>query len=124
MKKSLLIIFLMAARYHLKAQQYFQVKSADSLTYHLLNQLKVKPNTDFKLFQPNTNLYQPLLLADFRVKKSNVDHMPIAVLAGNSKMFVVKSGGYDTMPVKKMGTEETIIVERPGLPGLPTLSKP
>lgn len=124
MKKSLLFIFLMAAGYQLKAQQFFQVKPADSLTSQLLNQLTVKPNADFKLFKPNTNLYQPLMLASVDIKKSNIDHMPIAVLAGNSKMPVIKLGGYYTMPVKKIGTEEVIIVTRPGLPGLPTLSKP
>ena len=124
MKKNLLIIFLMAAGYHLKAQQFFQVKPADSLTNELLNPLKVKPNTDFKLFKPNTSLYQPLAFAGINVKVSNVDHMPIVELAGDSKMPVVKIGGYYTMPVKKIGTEEVIPVERPGLPGLPTLNKP
>ena len=124
MKKTLLIILLMAAGYHLKAQQFLHVKPADSLTNELLNQLKVKPNTDFKLFQPGTNLYQPLVLAAVDIKKSNVDNMPIAALPGNSKMPVVKLGGYYTMPVKRIGTEEVIPIERPGLPGLPTLDKP
>ncbi|BAU51989.1 hypothetical protein [Mucilaginibacter gotjawali] len=124
MKKTLLIICFMAAGYHLKAQQFFQVKPADSLTNELLSQLKVKPDAALKLLQPNTAFYHPLMLAPVDVKKSNVDHMPIAVLAGNSKMPVVKLGGYYTMPVKKMGTEEVITVERPGLSGLPTLSKP
>jgi hypothetical protein len=124
MKKPLLIIILMAAGYQLKAQQLFPVKPADSLANGLLNPSTVKPNMSFKLFQPKSNLLQPLQILAFNKTERNIDRMPVAVLSGNSKMPVVKLGGYYTMPVVKTSTEEVPLIIKPGLPGLPTFSKP
>ena len=108
MKKALLIFLLMAGVYQLKAQQFFAVKPADSLKNDLLNKLKAKPDERLKLFQPKSNLLQPLQFAALNRTSNNVDRMPIAVLSGNSKMPVVKLGGYYTMPVKKIGTVDEL----------------
>jgi len=124
MKKALLIFLLMAAICQVKAQQFFPVKPADSLSNSILDKLTLKHSDQFKLFQPNSGLYQPLTFAATKNTVSNVDHMPIAVLTGNSKMPVVKLGGYYTMPVKKIGSEEVIPVPENAPLGLPTFSKP
>jgi len=45
-------------------------------------------------------------------------------LSGNSKMPVVKLGGYYTMPVKKIGTVDELPLIQNALPGLPSSNKP
>jgi hypothetical protein len=58
--------------------------------------------------QPNVNLSQAFNNNLAGKLATNIDHMPVAVLAGFSKMPVVKIGGYYTMPVKKIGSEEVL----------------
>jgi len=102
MKKALLLLAVAAIACQAKAQQLFQFKPADSLKtdlYHLY--IAPKINAQPLLIQPKPDLAQLNLTAG--VKIANYDHMPVAVLQGNSKMPVVKLNSDDRMPVIKLG---------------------
>jgi hypothetical protein len=92
------------------------INPADSLLKNLL--LKPAP---FQQVKPPEKMNFNQLLVNSAAK--NIDHMPIAVLSGNSKMPVKKIGGYYTMPVKKIGSED-VPGDLKGFPMLPTLRTP
>ena len=124
MKKIILLLTLITGFSQLKAQQFFQAKPADSITYDPYKLLKINPVKPLQLVQPNLNLHQ-LFNNNLAVNMSaNIDHMPIAVLEGYSKMPVVKLGGYYTMPVKKIGSEEVFTGNQSFMHGLPTFKTP
>ena len=108
MKKILLLLALVTGFSQLKAQQFFQVKPANNITYNLDKLLKINPVKPLQLVQPNLNLSQAFNNSLTDKLTTNIDHMPVAVLSGNSKMPVVKLGGYYTMPVKKIGSGELL----------------
>jgi hypothetical protein len=115
MKKALLGLLLVGGVYQLKAQQFAPANPSDSL----LKKLFIKP-APLQLFKPSDKINLNNLIVN---ATANIDHMPVAVLEGNSKMPVKKIGGYYTMPVKKIGSGEA-----PGnlnsFPGLPTFKTP
>jgi len=115
MKKALLGLLLVGGVSQLKAQQFAPANPSDSLLKNLL----IKP-APLQLFKPSDKVNLNNLIVN---ATANTDHMPVAVLEGNSKMPVAKLGGYYTMPVKKIGSENV-----PGnsnsLPLLPTLKTP
>jgi len=115
MKKVLLGLLLVGGIHQLKAQQLTPANPSDSL----LKKLLIKP-TPFQPFKPSDKMGLNKLLV---AAVPNTDHMPIAVLQGNSKMPVKKPGGYYTMPVKKIGSEE-VPGNLNGFPRLPTFKTP
>lgn len=92
MKKILLGLLLTAGVSGLKAQQLMPVNPSDSLLQKLL--IKPAPSPPFKPLD-KVNLNKVVITA----APYNIDHMPVAVLQGNSKMPVIKPGGNYTMPV-------------------------
>ena len=114
MKKVLLGLLLMGGVHQLRARQLAPANPSDSLLKKLL-----KP-APFQPFKPSDKINLNKL---FVAAEPNIDHMPIAVLQGNSKMPVKKPGGYYTMPVKKIGSEE-VPGNLNGFPGLPTFKTP
>lgn len=115
MKKVVLGLLLVCGVHQLKAQQLAPANPSDSL----LKKLLIKP-TPFRSFKPSDKMDLNKLLI---TAVPNTDHMPIAVLQGNSKMPLKKIGGYYTMPVKKIGSEE-VPGNLNGFPGLPTFKTP
>jgi|ERR1700722_10077438 len=104
MKKTLLIIFAVAAFSQVKAQQLFRVKPADSLKNNLLEKyFNIKPGSRPQLFQLQGNPIPMLADIDTQVKVSSFDHMPIAFLQGYSKMPIAKLDGAEKMPVTMLG---------------------
>jgi hypothetical protein len=120
MKKIILLFVLIIGAGHLRAQQSLKVKPVDSLLNNLDKYLKIKPGDQFHLFQPNLNLNEILS----KVNISAVDHMPVIALVDNSKMPVAKIGGYYTMPVKRIGSEDASPGNENFLFGLPTFKTP
>jgi hypothetical protein len=120
MKKIVVFFILIIGACQLRAQQSFFVKPADSLLNNTDKYLKIKPGDQFHLFQPNLNLNEILS----KVNISAVDHTPVIALAGNSKMQVAKIGGYYTMPVKRIGSEEASPGNENFLFGVPMFKKP
>lgn len=109
MKKSLLVLVLIAAFCQVKAQQLLPVKPADSLKNDLLEKyFKTTPGSQPQLFQLQTNPTENLALLNASVKVSSTDHMPIAFLQGYSKMPLLKLGGNSKMPVVKLGGGDVI----------------
>src|SRR5579872_4750245 len=119
MKKLILFTLLAGGIARLHAQQKLPVKPADSLLSSLNKSFDLKPGNAFKLplLQPNSTANLNALIASGFT--GNTDHMPVAVLAGNSKMPVKKIGGYYTMPVKKIGGEAQVLID-PNHPNLPS----
>lgn len=115
MKKVLLGLLLVGGVHQLRAQQLAPANPSDSL----LKKLLITP-TPFQPFKPLDKMDLNKLLV---ASAPNIDHMPIAVLQGNSKIPVKKLGGYYTMPVKKIGSEE-VPGNLNGFPGLPTFKTP
>jgi len=120
MKKIILLFILITGAYQLLAQQSLPLKPADSLLNNPDKYFNIKPGDQFLLFQPGLNLNEILS----KVNISEVDHMPVIALAGNSKMPVAKIGGYYTMPVKRIGSEEGSPGNESFLFGLPTFKTP
>ncbi len=112
MKKSLLVLVLIAVFCQAKAQQLFQPKPADSLKNTLLQKyLNITPGSQPQLFQLKTTPLENMASVNTVVKASNYYHMPIAFLQGYSKMPVVKPGGKDKMPVAKLGGPDVITID-------------
>jgi len=118
MKKALLILLLAGGVSRLKAQQVTPSKPADSLLN--FKNFLTKPGGLNQLYNLNK-----LNAGNMNANKiaSNIDHMPIAALDGDSKMPVKKIGGYYAMPVKKIGSEE-VPGDLNGFPMPPTLKTP
>ena len=115
MKKALLILVLATCVSQLKAQQIIPSKPADSLLN--FKNFLTKPGGLNQLNKLNSVNMNANKIA------SNIDHMPIAALDGDSKMPVKKIGGYYAMPVKKIGSEE-VPGDLNGFPMPPTLKTP
>lgn len=120
MKKIIVLFILISGACQLRAQQSLQLKPADSLLNNLDKHLKKKPGDQFLLFQSGLNLNESLS----KINISTVDQMPVIALNGDSKMLVVKIGGYYTMPVKRIGNEDTSPGNENFLFGLPTFKTP
>jgi len=120
MKKILLLFALTNAVWQLKAQQLLWVPPADSLSNNLDKYLKIKPDNLFQLFKMKLNPDETLS----NVIGCKVDHMPVIVLDGTSKMPIKKIGGYYTMPVKRIGGEDQLSGGQNFFPGLPTFKTP
>ena len=112
MKKSLLVLVLIAAFCHVKAQQLFPTKPGDSPNNNVLQKyFQTKPDAQQQLFQLNVNPVKVLPAVNPQLKVSGFDNMPIAFLQGNTKMPVAKLGGYYKMPIAKLGRGDTSLVE-------------
>ena len=112
MKKSLLVLVLLAAFCQVKAQQLFPVKPADSLkNLPFEKYFNINPNSRQQLPQWNVNPLQKLASVSAPVKVSSYDYMPIALLQGSSKMPVVKLGGNYKMPMAKLGGPDVIVLD-------------
>jgi len=121
MKKKLLLLIFICGIYQLKAQDVLGVKPADSISN---NFFKVKPRSKLQLFNPQLNFNRALNNTTVNNLLSNVDHMPVIALAGNSKMPIKKIGGYYTMPVKRMGSEGQLPGGQNFFPGMPVFKTP
>jgi len=106
MKKTLLLIVLMAGVYQLKAQNFIPLNPADSGLANRIKKFKVKPFDSLltlkhisPLFKPNGLTGQASLLAMSNISISPFDHMPIYKLRNNSKMPVYNLFGNSKMPV-------------------------
>jgi hypothetical protein len=105
MKKTFILLMLMAVVYQLKAQQnLFQFKPADTSATHQLYKrfFGEKPDNSLNWFTPQLKLYS------MQLEKSNdlamisysiVDNMPIVRLSTNSKMPVIRPLNDSKMPV-------------------------
>ena len=113
MKKALLILLLAIVFSESKAQQIALYKSTDSLLN--FKNFLAKPGSLNQLYNLNKLNANKIV--------NNIDHMPMAVLEGDSKMPVKKIGGYYTMPVKKIGSED-VPGDLNGFPMLPTFKTP
>ena len=118
MKKIVLLCLVVFSACELKAQQLMPLKPADTVL-QFNKMLPVLPGNSIQLNQQKLNFYQPLQNIALQQVAVNTYRMLVAVLEGNSKMPVVKIGGFYTMPVIRPGSTEIIPLQQNILPGLP-----